>query len=135
MNGSLLAGVGISVMIATTSLFVVSPIGAQTKRPAPLASDDAAARPWKRYADWPQRDYSQFNTLAKLASPPVAAEPRKLPGPIEGDPANGEKQVADRTRGGDRLACHGRGPTRKADLPNDVGTYLSEIDNAGREDE
>jgi len=74
---------------------------AQGAGAAPLALDgDAAARPWRRYREWPQRDAAKFNTLAALASPPAPTEPRKLAGPISGDPAIGAKLAADRTRGG-----------------------------------
>ncbi len=84
-----------------------SQASAQTKKEAPLFLDGAASvTPWKRYSDWPQRDMSKFNTLANLASPPAPKEPRKLSGPVIGDAANGQKLVADRTRGGSCLACH-----------------------------
>jgi sulfur-oxidizing protein SoxA len=95
----------------------------------------AAARPWKRYPGWKTRDESKFNTLANLASPPPPKEPRKLSGPIVGDAANGAKLVADRKRGGSCLACHVMGPAGGANLPGNVGPDLSEIGNAGRDDE
>lgn len=107
-----------------------------TKAQAPLElGEDAAARPWKRYANWPARDGSKFNTLAKLASPPPATAPRKLSAPIDGNAETGAKLVADRNRGGSCLACHVMGPAGGADLPGNVGPDLSEIGNAGREDE
>src|ERR1043166_5862660 len=103
---------------------------------APLALDGAAAaQPWRRYPEWPQRDKAQFNTLARLASPPAPAEPRKLMLPITGDPALGAKLAADRTRGGSCLACHVMGPAGGADLPGNVGPDLSEIGNASNDDE
>ncbi|HVG51315.1 MAG TPA: hypothetical protein VM867_06765, partial [Xanthobacteraceae bacterium] len=109
---------------------------AQAKKEAPLVLDGPASEaPWKRYREWPQRDMSKFNTLAKLASPPAPKEPRKLSGPITGDAANGQKLVADRARGGSCLACHVMGPAGNADLPGNVGPDLSEIGDAGREDE
>jgi len=138
MNPGVIASVGIGVMVAAlavASVSSVAPAGAQTKGPAPLAAGDAALRPWKRYGDWPQRDYSKFNTLANLASPPPTKEPRKLDASITGDAANGQKLVADRTRGGSCLACHVMGSAGNADLPGNVGPDLSEIGNAGREDE
>jgi sulfur-oxidizing protein SoxA len=122
------------VMLAILSM--VSDAPAQSKREAPLALHEAAAElPWKRYRDWPTRDMSKFNTLAKLASPPAPKAPRKLAGPIAGDAAAGQKLVADRSRGGSCLACHSMGPAGNADLPGNVGPDLSEIGNAGREDE
>jgi sulfur-oxidizing protein SoxA len=95
----------------------------------------AAARPWKRYPGWKTRDESKFNTLANLASPPPPKEPRKITTPIIGDAANGAKLVADRKRGGSCLACHVMGPAGGANLPGNVGPDLSEIGNAGRDDE
>src|SRR6185503_3965334 len=96
----------ILVAAAVLPLVVTSGPG-QSRPPAPLATDgDASARPWQRYRGWPTRDSAAFNTLAKLASPPAPTEPRRLPGPLTGDPAIGEKLVADRTRGGSCLACH-----------------------------
>ena len=125
-------------LILVLVLAAIAPsAAAQTKGPAPLALDGSAApTPWKRYKPWPQRDTSQFNTLANPhASPPAPKEPRKLSGPITGDPANGAKLVADRTRGGSCLACHIMGQAGNADLPGNVGPDLSQIGDAGREDE
>jgi L-cysteine S-thiosulfotransferase len=109
---------------------------AQAKRPPVLAGGDAAPRPWKRYTGWPTRDTAEFSTLANpKASPPPPTEPKKLDGPVTGDAENGQKLVADRTRGGSCLACHIMGPAGNADLPGNVGPDLSQIGNAGREDE
>jgi sulfur-oxidizing protein SoxA len=112
---------------------------AQTKRPPPIATDgEAAPRPWRRYADpsWPRTDFARFNTLADgTVSPPAPKQPRKLSAPVAGDAANGQKLVADRTRGGSCLACHVMGPAGGTDLPGNVGPDLSELGNAGREDE
>jgi sulfur-oxidizing protein SoxA len=109
---------------------------AQNTGAAPLATDGGAAtQPWRRYPAWPQRDSAKFNTLAALASPPAPTEPRKLSGPIIGDPAIGAKLAADRTRGGSCLACHVMGPAGGADLPGNVGPDLSEIGNANNDDE
>jgi sulfur-oxidizing protein SoxA len=88
-----------------------------------------------RYPSWPKRDESHFNTLANIASPPAPTAPRKLDRPLTGDPATGQKLVADRNRGGSCLACHVMGPAGGADLPGNVGPDLSEIGNAGLSDE
>jgi sulfur-oxidizing protein SoxA len=128
------AGALVGIFAVAALLPVEAP--AQAKKPAPLVTTgDASARPWKRYSDWPQRDMSKFNTLANLASPPAPKEPRKITGPVTGDAATGAKLVADRTRGGSCLACHVMGQAGNADLPGNVGPDLSEIGNAGREDE
>ena len=104
--------------------------------PAPLATGDASARPWKRYTGWPTRDSARFNTLANAnVSPPAPQEPRKLTKPLAGDPAIGAKLVVDRTRGGSCLACHVMGQAGNADMPGNVGPDLSEIGNAGLDDE
>ncbi len=108
----------------------------QTKYDPPLdVKGDASPRPWKRYTGWPARDMSKFNTLANLASPPAPKEPRKIEGEITGDAKKGGELVADRNRGGSCLACHVMGPAGGANLPGNVGPDLSEIGNAGREDE
>ena len=95
---------------------------------------DAATRPWKRYPGWPARDESKYNTLAHIASPPAPKEPRALPA-LTGDPAKGEKLVADRNRGGSCLACHVMGPAGGANLPGNVAPDLSEVGNLGLTDE
>jgi len=128
--GSLAAAA--AICIAATAGF-----GAErTKRPAPIAIEgDAARRPWTRYPGWTTRDYSAFNSLASIASPPAPRQPRTLASPIVGDPAIGRQLVADRSRGGSCLACHVMGTAGNADLPGSVGPDLSEIGNAGRDDE
>jgi sulfur-oxidizing protein SoxA len=132
------AGIGAALFVA--GAFVVAAgsgaMGQTAKKEAPLElKGDASARPWKRYSGWPARNESKFNTLATLSSPPAPKEPRKITAPITGDAANGEKLVADRNRGGSCLACHVMGPAGGANLPGNVGPDLSEIGNAGREDE
>ncbi|MDQ2078954.1 sulfur oxidation c-type cytochrome SoxA [Xanthobacteraceae bacterium Astr-EGSB] len=128
------AGIGLLAAIVTAPAIAAGPSKGE---PAPLdMGEAAAARPWKRYGGWPKRDMSKFNTLAKHdVSPPGPTEPRKLPSPITGDPDKGAKLVADRSRGGSCLACHVMGQAGKADLPGNVGPDLSEIGNAGRDDE
>src|SRR5262245_27105931 len=98
---------------------------AQTKEPPPIVTDGAAVlRPWTRYADpsWPSTDFSKFNTLADASlSPPAPRQLRARSGAITGDAANGQKLVADRTRGGSCLACHVMGPAGGTDRPGNVG--------------
>jgi L-cysteine S-thiosulfotransferase len=109
---------------------------AQAKKEAPLeARGDASVRPWKRYAGWPARDESKYNTLGNVATPAPPTQPRKITGPIGGDAKKGAELVADRNRGGSCLACHVMGPAGGANLPGNVAPDLSEIGNAGREDE
>jgi L-cysteine S-thiosulfotransferase len=136
-GGILASGTAVALIIAGALIAGGQPgANAQAKKEAPLETmGDASARPWKRYAGWPARDESKWNTLANLASPPAPKSPRKLPGPITGDAKKGAELVADRNRGGSCLACHVMGPAGGANLPGNVGPDLSEIGNAGREDE
>ena len=137
-RGGILAGSAAAALIAA-GLFVIAGeqgTSAQAKKEVPLETkEDASARPWKRYAGWPTRDYSKFNTLGNLASPPAPKQPRKISGPITGDAKKGAEMMADRNRGGSCLACHVMGPAGGANLPGNVAPDLSEIGNAGREDE
>ncbi len=137
-RGGILAG-GTAAALFVAGVIVVGGqpgANAQAKKEVPLETKaDASARPWKRYAGWPARDESKWNTLANVSSPPAPNTPRKLPGPITGDPKKGAELVADRNRGGSCLACHVMGSAGGANLPGNVGPDLSEIGNAGREDE
>ena len=138
-RGGILA-IGTAAVLLVAGAFVIavgSGAGAQDKKKeAPLdTTGDASVRPWKRYAGWPVRDGSKFNTLAQIASAPAPKAPRKLSGPMTGDAAKGADLVADRNRGGSCLACHVMGSAGGANLPGNVGPDLSEIGNAGREDE
>ncbi|MGB7580660.1 MAG: sulfur oxidation c-type cytochrome SoxX, partial [Pseudolabrys sp.] len=137
-GGILAIGTAAVLLVAGTFVIAVgSGAGAQDKKKeAPLdTTGDASVRPWKRYAGWPARDGSKWNTLAQLASPSTPKTPRKLAGPNTGDAAKGAELVADRNRGGSCLACHVMGPAGGANLPGNVGPDLSQIGSAGREDE
>lgn len=137
-GGILAIGTVAVLLVAGTFVIAVgSGAGAQDKKKeAPLdTTGDASVRPWKRYAGWPARDESKWNTLAQLASPSTPKTPRKLAGPNTGDAAKGAELVADRNRGGSCLACHVMGPAGGANLPGNVGPDLSQIGSAGREDE
>ncbi|MET4043400.1 sulfur-oxidizing protein SoxA [Bradyrhizobium sp. RT6a] len=131
-----IAGSALVVLAASIGAMVSLQTGAQDVRLAPLAMDGPASRvPWQRYAGWPTRDTSGFNSLTRMMSPPAPGTPRKLDTELTGDPAAGQKLAADRSRGGSCLACHVMGPAGEADLPGNVGPDLSEIGNAGRDDE
>lgn len=135
------ASILVAFLTAAGAALMLAPVGSaqapsQSSGLAPLATGDAAPRPWKRYPNWPTRDTAPFNTLAdQKLSPPAPSAPRKLDGPITGDPGIGAKLAADRTRGGSCLACHVMGQAGNADLPGNVGPDLSEIGNAGLKDE
>ena len=135
MRGAYISGAAVGAILAV-SLLAAPAAQAQAKKEALLElKGDASERPWKRYPGWPARDYSKYNTLGKLATPPAPKEPRKLAAPVTGDAAKGAKLVADRSRGGSCLACHVMGQAGNADLPGNVAPDLSEIGNAGRDDE
>jgi L-cysteine S-thiosulfotransferase len=138
IRGGILARKGAVLIVAAACLtgHGTAAYAQGAKSRAPIETlEDAAARPWKRYQGWPARDESKFNTLAKLVSPPAPTQPRKLDVPLAGNADNGARLVADRNRGGSCLACHVMGPAGNADLPGNVGPDLSEIGNAGRDDE
>jgi sulfur-oxidizing protein SoxA len=108
-GGILTSGAAAVALIAAGAFIVAAGSGAnaQAKKEVPLdIKGDASIRPWKRYAGWPTRDGSKFNTLAKLASPPAPKAARKIAGPITGDAKKGAELAADRNRGGSCLACH-----------------------------
>jgi len=135
-GGVLASGAAVALFIAGALI-----VGGQTyanaqpKREAQLETKaDASARPWKRYPGWPARDESKWSTLGHVSSPPAPTQPRKVES-ITGDATNGAKLVADRNRGGSCLACHVMGQAGNADLPGNAAPDLSEIGNAGREDE
>ena len=135
MRGAYISGAAAGAILAV-SLLAAPAAQAQAKKEALLElKADASERPWKRYPGWPARDYSKYNTLGKLATAPAPKAPRKLAAPVTGDAAKGAKLVADRSRGGSCLACHVMGQAGDADLPGNVAPDLSEIGNAGREDE
>jgi sulfur-oxidizing protein SoxA len=135
-TGLLAAGAAVLMIAGGAGLVSGKNTRALAAQPAPLdLKGDASARPWKRYSGWPGRDMSKFNTLANLASPSIPKEPRKITAPVTGDAKHGAELVADRSRGGSCLACHVMGPAGGANLPGNVGPDLSEIGNAGREDE
>ena len=105
------------------------------RRAAPMALEgDASARPWKRYAGWPDWTNPNFNTVAALRSPPKPTHPRKIVGPIEGDPVKGAELTTAGRGAANCLACHIVG-NRGTNLPGNVGPDLSEIAKLGRTDE
>ena len=133
---TLIIAASAAALIGAGTVAAIGQAKQQTKYDPPLdVKGDASPRPWKRYIGWPARDMSKFNTLGNLASPPAPKEPRKIEGEITGDAKKGAELVADRNRGGSCLACHVMGPAGGANLPGNVGPDLSEIGNAGREDE
>jgi L-cysteine S-thiosulfotransferase len=133
---TLIIAASVAALIGAGTVAAIGQARQPAKYDPPLdVKSDASPRPWKRYTGWPARDMSKFNTLGNLASPPAPKEPRKIEGEITGDAKKGAELVADRNRGGSCLACHVMGPAGGANLPGNVGPDLSEIGNAGREDE
>ena len=130
--GAAAVAFALSIMVFVAA----APPAAQTRTPVPLATDGfASPQPWVKYSGWPTRDTSKFSSLTAIVSPPPPSAPRKILAPLRGDPVIGQKLVVDRSRGGSCIACHVLGPAGDADLPGNVGPDLSEIGNAGRDDE
>lgn len=118
-----------AAIVVAAACGVVAPAVAE----APLSVDTPAYKePWTRYRGWPQDDWSKFDTLRELASPPAVTAPRKIDGDITGDPEKGKALAFDRRRGGSCLACHVMG---SGELPGSVGPDLSEVGTWGRSDE
>jgi L-cysteine S-thiosulfotransferase len=74
-RGGILATSAAIIVALAGGVFVAAESGVHaqaTKKEAPLElKEDASARPWKRYAGWPTRDYSKYNTIGNLATPPA----------------------------------------------------------------
>ena len=69
-RGGILAGAAAVALLTGAALLAGGPVAsAQSKKEVPLETKgDASERPWKRYAGWPSRDYSKYNTLGNLAA-------------------------------------------------------------------
>ena len=82
-RGGILASGTAAVLFVVSALVSAggSDADAQAKKEAPLETKgDASVRPWKRYAGWPARDGSKFNTLGQVvitASGKRAAQARR----------------------------------------------------------
>src|SRR5262245_65901248 len=106
-RGGILAGIAAIALLAGVAVLVGGPVAsAQSKKEVPLETKgDASERPWKRYAGWPTREYSKYNTLGNLVTAPASKERRKITGQITGEAANGEKVIDYRDRRGSCLGC------------------------------
>lgn len=104
-------------------------------RATPMATEGpASARPWKRYAGWPAGDNIKFSDASAVRSPAAPKAPRKLSGPIEGDPVKGAELTIAGRGAANCLACHVVGD-RGTNLPGNVGPDLSEVAKRGHTDE
>lgn len=104
-------------------------------RTTPIATEGAAApRPWKRYAGWPSDDNARFSDASAFRSPAAPKAPRKLAGPLGGDPAKGAELTLAGRGAANCLACHVVGD-RGTNLPGNVGPDLSEVAKRGHSDE
>ena len=124
--------------IFSLGISITAPISAaepaQEGKTIPLELEKPAyVTPWVRYKGWPENNWIEYSTLAKVVpSPP--ANPIKIEGAIVGDPKKGEKLAFDRNRGGSCVACHIMGKPTPA-LPGNVGPDLSTYGTLGRSDE
>lgn len=135
-NQKLSGKVKLAGILAASFIAFAPVVDAQAKpgkNQAPLETEKPAEQsPWQRYGNWPKADWSAFNTLRETKSPPVPAQPQLVYGPVEdGNPANGKKLVADRSKGGSCFACH---IFPGASFPGNVGPDLSTIGAQGRTD-
>ena len=90
-RGGILAGTAAIALLAGAVVLAGGPIAsAQSKKEAPLElKGDASERPWKRYAGWPTRDESKYNTLGNLATA-AGAESSRARSPVR-SPATRKK--------------------------------------------
>lgn len=126
---------GVFGLVGGTIVVEAGRMVGEANRTTPMTVDGAAAaRPWKRYAGWPTADNATFSNAAAVRSPPVPKAPRKLAGPIEGDPAKGAELTLSGRGAANCLACHVVGD-RGTNLPGNVGPDLSEVAKRGHSDE
>jgi len=124
----------VNLLLAVALAAASSPVAA-VGQSAELPLDTerpAASVPWERYSDWPDSDWSAFNTIADNTVSPPVGERIAVGEPIAGDPALGRELALDRKRGGSCVACHIMPGT---ELPGNVGPDLSTIATWGRTDE
>ena len=121
-RNSVIGAAGAIVSILALAAPSVQPAAQQTDRVQLDTGRPASARPWSSLSPLAgaRRGKVQHPGDSRLAA--GAEEPSQIKGPITGDPAIGQKLVADRTRGG-CLACHVMG-AGGADLPGNVGPDL-----------
>lgn len=104
------------------------------KQPPPLELEKPVTMvPWVRYAEWPDINAKDYNTLNATNSPAYALPP-KIEGSQVGDPKKGEALAFNSSRGGSCSACHVLGQSTPT-MPGNVGPDLSTIGNWGRSDE
>jgi L-cysteine S-thiosulfotransferase len=123
-----------AISALTAAACATAPIWAQDagKGPAPLELEKpAAAVPWKRYANWPQNDWKNYNTMRDTRSPAVPAELTGIGTITDGDPERGKKLFGDRSKGGSCMVCH---VVPGASLPGNIGPELSTYGTWGRTD-
>jgi sulfur-oxidizing protein SoxA len=128
-------GLVLGVGVGTLSVALGRSVG-EARRVAPMALEgEASKRPWKRYEGWPAaKDMARFTNAAAVRSPPRPTAPRKLDGPIGGDPAKGAALAITGRGAHNCLACHVIGD-RGTNQPGNIGPDLSEIAKSGRTDE
>ncbi len=115
--------------------FVFPAHAAELSSSVPLEVEQPAYQtPWQRYGNWPQGDWSGYNTLNNpqtSPAPPPVGKLQAVQEPITGDADKGKKLVADRKRGGSCFACHAM---PDASLAGNVGPEFFNIGSWGRSD-
>jgi len=126
---------GIFGLVGGTVVVEAGRMVGAAQRTTPMATEGpASARPWKRYAGWPEGDNSKFSDASALRSPPKPKAVRKVAGPIQGDAAKGAELTLTGRGAANCLACHVVGD-RGTNLPGNVGPDLSEVAKRGHSDE
>jgi L-cysteine S-thiosulfotransferase len=119
-----------AVLVAVCGVPVLAQVAKEG--PAPLEMDKPASpMPWKRYANWTQSDWKDYNTLRDTRSPEVPGELTKIGAITDGDAERGKKLFGDRSKGGSCMVCH---VVPGASFPGNVGPELSTYRTKGRSD-
>ncbi|EDN69619.1 sulfur/thiosulfate oxidation proteins SoxXA [Beggiatoa sp. PS] len=115
------------------SLFLPTPLlAAEMSQAVPLELEKPAyVTPWKRYPHWNQSDWKDFSNL-KNNIRARSSSFQDIESPINGNPENGKKLVADRKRGGSCFSCH---ILPDGSMPGNIGPALSMIGIWNRSDE
>jgi sulfur-oxidizing protein SoxA len=112
----MLVPLSLALPLATSAAEISDKVALELEKPAHVT-------PWQRYKGWSATDWKDYTTLAKEVSPPVTP-PQHFEQPPIGNAENGQKLVADRSRGGSCYTCH---VLPGANLPGNVGPDLSTI--------
>ena len=107
---------------ALASVGMASAADVKKESPAIDTKMVAFKEPWKRYGNWPQTDWKDYNSLPRLdVAPPSPKEPVKMEN-VVGDAAKG---LEISKRRGHCMTCHVLGD--KSDQAGNLGPDISQI--------